>query len=157
MRPNSAAGTPVIASDLEGRYVLERLGLSRHFKMLERPLGIRGVHAVASKEHVQAPELIDALNRGLKELKESDAYAAIVRRHLMRLWAARDGMMSNAADHPQRSIRAPIARANDEGIDRRVKRLGPAGLPPGRVRRVRLVPHARNCINGPHHDDVVEQ
>jgi uncharacterized protein len=80
-----------IASDLEGRYVLDRLGLSRHFKMLERPLGIRGVHAVASKEHAQAPELIDALNRGLKELKESDAYAAIVRRHLMRLWAARDG------------------------------------------------------------------
>jgi uncharacterized protein len=80
-----------IASDLEGRYVLDRLGLSRHFRMVERPLGIRGVHAVASKEHVQAPELIEALNRGLKELKASDAYAAIVRSHLMRLWSAREG------------------------------------------------------------------
>jgi uncharacterized protein len=81
----------LVASDLEGRYVLDRLGLSRHFRMAERPLGIRGVHAVASKEHVQAPELIDALNRGLKQLKESDAYAAVVRSHLMRLWNAREG------------------------------------------------------------------
>ena len=80
-----------VASDLEGRYVLDRLGLSRHFAMAERPLGIRGVHAVASKEHAQASELISAVNRGLKELKESDAYAAIVRRHLMRLWNARAG------------------------------------------------------------------
>jgi ABC-type amino acid transport substrate-binding protein len=54
--------------------------------MLERPLGIRSVHVVASREHVQASELIGAVNRGLKELKETDAYAAIVRSHLMRLW-----------------------------------------------------------------------
>jgi hypothetical protein len=75
-----------VASDLEGRYVLDRLGLSRDFRMLERPLGIRGVHVVAAREHVQASELISAVNRGLKELKETDAYAAIVRNHLMRLW-----------------------------------------------------------------------
>jgi ABC-type amino acid transport substrate-binding protein len=75
-----------VASDLEGRFVLDRLGLSRDFRMLERPLGIRGVHVVAAREHVQASELISAVNRGLKELKETDAYAAIVRSHLMRLW-----------------------------------------------------------------------
>jgi polar amino acid transport system substrate-binding protein len=78
-----------IASDLEGRYVLDRLGLSRHFKMTERPLGLRGVHAVASKANPQSAELIDALNRGLRELKASDAYASIIRSHLMRLWSAR--------------------------------------------------------------------
>ena len=75
-----------VASDLEGRYVLDRVGLSRDFRMLERPLGIRGVHVVASRERAQASELISAVNRGLKELKETDAYAAIVRSHLMRLW-----------------------------------------------------------------------
>ena len=75
-----------VASDLEGRYVLDRLGLSRDFRMLERPLGIRGVHVVAAREHVQSAELISAVNRGLKQLKETDAYAAIVRTHLMRLW-----------------------------------------------------------------------
>jgi uncharacterized protein len=80
-----------VASDLEGRYVLDRLGLSQHFRMAQRPLGIRGVHAVAPKEHAQASELIAAVNRGLKELKESGAYATIVRSHLTRLWDTRAG------------------------------------------------------------------
>ena len=75
-----------VANDLEGRYVLDRLGLAQHFKMAERPLGTRGVHAIVSREHAQASELIAAVNRGLKQLKQTDAYAAIVRRHLMRLW-----------------------------------------------------------------------
>jgi hypothetical protein len=66
--------------------VLDRLGLAQQFKMAERPLGTRGVHAIVSKEHAQASELIAAVNRGLKLLKQTDAYAAIVRRHLMRLW-----------------------------------------------------------------------
>ena len=80
-----------VASDLEGRYVLDRLGLSGQFKMAERPLGIRGVHAVASREHAHAPELIAAVNRGLKELKASGAYATIIRSHLTRLWNAQAG------------------------------------------------------------------
>jgi ABC-type amino acid transport substrate-binding protein len=78
-----------IASDLEGRYVLDRLGLYGHFRMAERPLGLRGVHAVASREHPQASELIAAVNRGLKELKESGAYATIIRSHITQLWNGR--------------------------------------------------------------------
>jgi ABC-type amino acid transport substrate-binding protein len=78
-----------VASDLEGRYVLDRLGLAQQFKMAERPLGTRGVHAIVSREHARASELIGELNRGLKQLKGSDAYAAIVREHLMRLWGAK--------------------------------------------------------------------
>lgn len=80
-----------VASDLEGRYVLDRLGLAGHFRMAERPLGIRSVHAVASREHARAPELIAAMNRGLNELKASGEYAAIIRRHLTRLWNAQAG------------------------------------------------------------------
>jgi len=75
-----------VANDLEAQYVLTRLGLSGLFKMLERPLGTRGVHAIVSKDHAQAFELIDAVNSGLRRLKATDAYAAIVRHHLMRLW-----------------------------------------------------------------------
>jgi len=75
-----------VANDLEAHYVLGRLGLSALFKMLERPLGTRGVHAIVSKDHAQAFELIDAVNSGLRRLKATDAYAAIVRHHLMRLW-----------------------------------------------------------------------
>jgi TRAP-type uncharacterized transport system substrate-binding protein len=77
-----------IASDLEGRYALGQLGLSALFKMMERPLGTRGVHVIVPKDHAQAEELIEAVNRGLKQLKQSDAYSNIVRRHLMKLWNA---------------------------------------------------------------------
>jgi ABC-type amino acid transport substrate-binding protein len=75
-----------VANDLEAQYVLTRLGLSAFFKMLERPLGTRGVHAIVSKDHAQASELIDAVNSGLRRLKVNDAYATIVHQHLMRLW-----------------------------------------------------------------------
>jgi hypothetical protein len=77
-----------VASDLEGRYALGQLGLSQLFKMMERPLGTRGVHVIVPKDHAQADELIGAVNRGLKQLKQSDAYSTIVRRHLMKMWDA---------------------------------------------------------------------
>jgi ABC-type amino acid transport substrate-binding protein len=81
-----------VANDLEVHYVLGRLGLSALFKMLERPLGTRGVHAIVAKEHPQASELIESVNSGLRRLKASDAYAAIVRQHLMRLWETAAGV-----------------------------------------------------------------
>jgi len=78
-----------IANDLEGQYLLGRLGLGQLFAMAERPLGTRGVHAIVSRDHAQASALITAVNRGLKELKQTEAYATIVRQHLMRLWEVR--------------------------------------------------------------------
>jgi hypothetical protein len=75
-----------VANDLEGRYVLQRLGLAQHFRMEERPLGTRGIHAIALRDNAQASEIIQTMNRGLRQLKQTDAYAAIVRSHLMRLW-----------------------------------------------------------------------
>src|SRR5262249_25413264 len=78
-----------IANDLEGQYLLGRLGLGQLFAMAERPLGTRGVHAIVSRDHAQASAFITAVNRGLKELKQTEAYATIVRQHLMRLWEVR--------------------------------------------------------------------
>jgi polar amino acid transport system substrate-binding protein len=78
-----------VASDLEGRYALGQLGLSQFFKMMERPLGTRGVHVGVLKTHAQAEELIGAVNQGLKQLKQSDAYSTIIRQHLMKLWDKR--------------------------------------------------------------------
>jgi TRAP-type uncharacterized transport system substrate-binding protein len=78
-----------VATDLEGRYALGQLGLSQLFKMMERPLGTRGVHVIVPKEHAQAVELINAVNQGLKQLKQSDAYSTIIRQHLMKLWDTR--------------------------------------------------------------------
>jgi len=78
-----------VASDLEGRYALGQLGLSQLFKMMERPLGTRGVHVIVPKDHPQAEELVNAVNQGLKQLKQSDAYSTIIRQHLMKLWDTR--------------------------------------------------------------------
>jgi len=78
-----------VATDLEGQFVLGRLGLGQMFKMAVRPLGTRGVHAIVSRENAQGFELIGTVNRGLKELKRTEAYAAIVRQHLLRVWDSR--------------------------------------------------------------------
>jgi len=74
------------ATDLEGRFLLTRLGLAQAFMMQPRPLATRGVHAVVSREGAKADELIGAINRGLKKLKESGAHAAIVQKHMAHLW-----------------------------------------------------------------------
>jgi uncharacterized protein len=78
-----------VASDLEGRYALGQLGLSRLFKMMERPLGTRGVHVIVRKDRPQAEELVNDVNQGLKQLKQSDAYSTIIRQHLIKLWDTR--------------------------------------------------------------------
>ncbi len=78
-----------VASDLEGRYALGQLGLSQLFKMMERPLGTRGVHVIVPKDHLQADELVNAVNQGLKHLKQSDAYSTIIRQHVIKLWDTR--------------------------------------------------------------------
>jgi hypothetical protein len=72
-----------LALDIEGRFLLARLGLAQAFRLTERPLEIRGVHAVASREHARGSQLIEFLNRGLGQLKQHGAYAAIVQSHLM--------------------------------------------------------------------------
>jgi hypothetical protein len=110
-----------LATDLEGRFLLDRLGLVQSFRLAERALEIRGVHAVASQEHARGAELIQSLNRGLGRLKQSDAYAAIVRKHLTTL--------------------GPQAKASSSSLPKGVT-AGPA-LPPFRSdREVRTAPHA---------------
>jgi ABC-type amino acid transport substrate-binding protein len=78
-----------IANDLEGKYLLDRLGLGQLFAMADRPLGTRGVHAIVSRDHAQATAMVTAVNQGLNELKQTEAYAIIVRGHLMPLWNVR--------------------------------------------------------------------
>jgi hypothetical protein len=77
-----------IANDLEARYLLGRLGLAGNFRMAERPLAISSVRAIVSKDHSRGPDLMAALNLGLKRLKESDDYGDIVRSHLTSLWSS---------------------------------------------------------------------
>ena len=74
------------ATDLEGRNLLERVGLKELLAMKERPLATLSLHAVVSSEHARRAELLTTLNHGIEQLKQSGAYTAIVQKHLMRLW-----------------------------------------------------------------------
>jgi hypothetical protein len=103
-----------VATDLEGTYLLRRLGLTPYFTVLPRPLATGSIHAVAFRDHARGPELIAALNIGLKKLKEGDAYASIVQRHLI---AAASGASaerrappsSAAATAPKKAAAAKVA------------------------------------------------
>lgn len=106
------------APDLEGRFLLTRLGLGEVFAMQARPLATRGVHAVVSRDHPNADELIGAINRGLKKLKDTGTHSTIVQKHLTRLW---DG---SAARLPPPAF-ATTAAVAKPGTGRKLK--DPAG------------------------------
>jgi hypothetical protein len=114
-----------VATDLEGQHLLGRLGLATQFAMKERPLATLGLHAVVSIENDRAPDLIQALNRGLVQLKQSDAYTAIVEKHLMRPMDALPGASAAAAP----ALPPPAAKAAP----------GAATLPADRERAARLM------------------
>ncbi|MFX8351069.1 hypothetical protein ABTL64_19335, partial [Acinetobacter baumannii] len=72
----------LVASDLETGYVLGQLGLTSLFVMAERPLATHTVHAVVARTHPRGGEIIEALNSGLRRLKQTEAYARVMRDHL---------------------------------------------------------------------------
>jgi hypothetical protein len=72
-----------VATDLEGTYLVRRLGLTPYFVMQARPLATRGLHAAVRRGHARESELIDALNLGLQRLKGGDAYSAIIQKYLV--------------------------------------------------------------------------
>jgi ABC-type amino acid transport substrate-binding protein len=100
-----------VATDLEGTYLLRRLGLTPYFVMQPRPLATAAVHAVVWRDHARGADLINALNQGLKRLKESDAYSAIVQKHLIASAATASSSSSREGEPlaPRRAAAAPAA------------------------------------------------
>jgi ABC-type amino acid transport substrate-binding protein len=98
-----------VATDLEGAYLLRRLGLTPYFVMQPRPLATAAVHAVVWRDHARGADLIDALNLGLKRLKESDAYSAIVQKHLIAAASAPSSRREGAPPAPRTAAAAPAA------------------------------------------------
>lgn len=72
--------------ELEGRVALRRLGIQQKFRIAERPVAVRTIHAIAAKNSPRALELIGALNEGLSKLKQNGHYAEIVQKQLSPLW-----------------------------------------------------------------------
>lgn len=75
-----------VATDLEGWHLLKQFGIAPLFAMAERPLGTRTIHAAVWKAHPQAAEMLDAVNRAIRQTKDSGTHASLVRQHLMTIW-----------------------------------------------------------------------
>jgi hypothetical protein len=127
-----------VAIDLEGTYLLRRLGLAPYFVMHPRPLATRGVHAVVARDHPRAAEILAALNAGLRRLKQGGAYASLVQKHLMASEAppvatasAKDPAPSKAAPPqgaPPAKTKSPPPTASTKGASKQ------ASLPPAAVK-----------------------
>jgi hypothetical protein len=100
-----------VAIDLEGTHLLRRLGLAPYFTLLPRPLAMASIHAIVSREHARGPDLIAALNTGLKKLKEGDTYASIVQKHLI---AAASAPVAGASAQSKAALAATAAAAPPE-------------------------------------------
>jgi hypothetical protein len=77
----------VVASDLEGRLTIARLGLAGAFRMAETPVTAKGIHIMLSKDAPGAKERLAALNGGIEKLKGEDLYFQIIAKHLAQLEA----------------------------------------------------------------------
>lgn len=73
--------------ELEGRLALRRLGIQQQFRIAERPVAVRTLHAIAAKNSPPALELISGLNAGLAKLKQTGRYAEIVQKQLSPFWS----------------------------------------------------------------------
>jgi hypothetical protein len=137
------------APDLEGHYLLGRLGLAQAFTMQVRPLAVRGVHVVVARDHPRSAELIGALNRGLGKLKQSGAYTLIVQKHLASLWDGPAGVAAVAKPGagpsvgeppvPEAPKAAPVVAPADRERALRLKKKGDEELADGKVRPARLL------------------
>jgi ABC-type amino acid transport substrate-binding protein len=77
----------VFMHELEGRVALQRLGIAQALRMVDRPVAVLSIHAVAAKANPAGAELIERLNQGLEKLKQTGTYAEIVQKRLSPLWS----------------------------------------------------------------------
>ncbi|MBW4710278.1 transporter substrate-binding domain-containing protein [Roseobacter sp. YSTF-M11] len=84
----------LMAGEVDAVTVNEFLGVQQMFKAqlteavvpLPRPVSTQSLHVIISKTHWRATSLLYRFNAGLARLKQSEAYAEIVSRHLAYYW-----------------------------------------------------------------------
>jgi polar amino acid transport system substrate-binding protein len=82
------AGTvdAVVAAELTGQSVITAMGLADRVQAADRPINIETMHVIIAKIHPHARTVLYYVNSSLAKLKETDAYDAIVARHLEQFW-----------------------------------------------------------------------
>ena len=74
------------ANELSGRFLLRRLGVDGDFRMLEQPIDTQSMHGRVLRARSGSDALVGQINDGLKRIKQSDVYGAVVRNHVMAIW-----------------------------------------------------------------------
>lgn len=85
-RLQSGAVDGVTLNEFLGRLKVQELGLDQDVRALERPISIEGLHVLISKTHPRGTTFLYRFNEGLRRLKRSQRYNAIVSRHLSNYW-----------------------------------------------------------------------
>ena len=81
-----------VANELEGRFLIRRLGIHKDFRMLEDPLETRAMHAHVLGSRPNSASLLARLNQELRRIKQSDVYSSVVRAHVMAIWGGADAL-----------------------------------------------------------------
>lgn len=79
----------VVLNEFTGRATLAAMGLEDQVEVAgSRPLSIETLHVVVDARHAQAAEMLNTVNEGLRRIRETGQYQAILDRQLDALWAA---------------------------------------------------------------------
>jgi hypothetical protein len=81
-----------VANELEGRFLIRRLGIHEDFRMLEDPLETRAMHAHVLGSRPNSASLLARINQELSRIKQSDVYSSVVRAHVMAIWGGADAL-----------------------------------------------------------------
>ena len=81
-----------VANELEGRFLIRRLGIHEDFRMLEAPLETRAMHAHVLGNRPNSAALLARINQELRRVKQSKVYSNVVRDHVMAIWGEADSL-----------------------------------------------------------------
>ncbi len=76
----------VAVNEFTGRSVMREHGFEAQFSEMPQPLAVLGLHVVVHKSHPRAAELLDMFDTGLRGIRDSGRYQAILDDHLTRFW-----------------------------------------------------------------------
>jgi hypothetical protein len=76
----------VLVNELEGHFVVDRLGLAQVLRPTERAVANHAVVALAAKTNPRGEAMLAAISGGIAKLKQGEQYAQIVEKTLAELW-----------------------------------------------------------------------
>ncbi|MDJ0630973.1 MAG: transporter substrate-binding domain-containing protein [Rhodobacter sp.] len=77
----------VALNEFTGRAAIEEHGFGDRIEAVPQPLSVASLHVVVHKSHPEAEEMLAMINDGLRGIRKSGGYQAIIEDHMARIWA----------------------------------------------------------------------